>query len=485
MGVKVVPNRQGRLKLRIFWKGRDVAVSTRLRDDGPGGRTRRLVQAKATLIEERLRKGAELHRALLDVLGDCPPHLLPTRPAPAREIPSVEDHAEWWLDWIGSRERRSYVRRAAWYMRSIVIPYWGAMSLADVTQARLYAFQDEVLARKVTRLSEDTGEKELVPIKVKTAKNVVTGFFRAMIIEAMIRHHAPSPDPFPSEMRWPQRGDDDPEPPDPFTPAERDSILDHYYRHNRFWYPFLCFQFWTGARPSETAALRESDVDLRRGTVFIHRSRVEGAENKPKTRASKRTIHLYPNVLQVLRDARPTPAHAKPDDYFFVGSQGGPVYTRAWGEDYGFYSALTRLKIRKRKFYATRHTFISWALTQGGNAYGIAKYCGTSVEMIEKNYGKYMPDGGLDPRLIEAVSENATATKKSAVKGSSRSTATLRRARNRTQNRTQGELPFRPSMTSRRYGTEGVGFEPTRACALPIFKTGAFDRSATPPRQIF
>ena len=31
------------------------------------------------------------------------------------------------------------------------------------------------------------------------------------------------------------------------------------------------------------------------------------------------------------------------------------------------------------------------------------------------------------------------------------------------------------------YETEGVGFEPTRACALPIFKTGAFDRSATPP----
>jgi hypothetical protein len=28
---------------------------------------------------------------------------------------------------------------------------------------------------------------------------------------------------------------------------------------------------------------------------------------------------------------------------------------------------------------------------------------------------------------------------------------------------------------------EGVGFEPTRACALPVFKTGAFDRSATLP----
>ena len=30
---------------------------------------------------------------------------------------------------------------------------------------------------------------------------------------------------------------------------------------------------------------------------------------------------------------------------------------------------------------------------------------------------------------------------------------------------------------------EGEGFEPSNACALPVFKTGAFNRSATPPRS--
>ena len=29
---------------------------------------------------------------------------------------------------------------------------------------------------------------------------------------------------------------------------------------------------------------------------------------------------------------------------------------------------------------------------------------------------------------------------------------------------------------------EGVGFEPTRAFALPVFKTGAINRSTTPPK---
>ena len=37
--------------------------------------------------------------------------------------------------------------------------------------------------------------------------------------------------------------------------------------------------------------------------------------------------------------------------------------------------------------------------------------------------------------------------------------------------------------TLERKEAEGVGFEPTRAFwTLPIFKTGAFDRSAIPPR---
>jgi hypothetical protein len=82
MGVTVVKNQHGYLRFRIFWKGRDVAVSTRFRDDDPAGRNSRLVNAKAILIEEKLRTGADLHRALLEVLGDCPPRLMPaTSPA--------------------------------------------------------------------------------------------------------------------------------------------------------------------------------------------------------------------------------------------------------------------------------------------------------------------------------------------------------------------------------------------------------------------
>jgi hypothetical protein len=64
--------------------------------------------------------------------------------------------------------------------------------------------------------------------------------------------------------------------------------------------------------------------------------------------------------------------------------------------------------MRPRKFYATRHTFISLTLMAGVvKLKRLADYCGTSIEMIENHYAKWMGDdrpeelaalGGSAPR---------------------------------------------------------------------------------------
>jgi hypothetical protein len=60
---------------------------------------------------------------------------------------------------------------------------------------------------------------------------------------------------------------------------------------------------------------------------------------------------------------------------------------------------------RPRKFYSTRHTFIAWALSEGANLKGLAEYCGTSVQMIEQSYGRFMRNEFLGP-LIGAGPES-------------------------------------------------------------------------------
>ena len=75
---------------------------------------------------------------------------------------------------------------------------------------------------------------------------------------------------------------------DPYEPHERETILEVFNSKRPHYYPFVYFQFWTGARPSETTALRWQEVDLRYGRARFERSRVQGNEAGTKTMRSKR-----------------------------------------------------------------------------------------------------------------------------------------------------------------------------------------------------
>lgn len=79
----------------------------------------------------------------------------------------------------------------------------------------------------------------------------------------------------------------------------------------------------------------------------------------------------------------------------FKNNEGRPINEDKWRKKY-WYRALRVLEIRPRKFYATRHTFISVALSEGLNIKWIAEYCETSVAMIEKHCGRYIRSDSRD-----------------------------------------------------------------------------------------
>jgi len=179
--------------------------------------------------------------------------------------------------------------------------------------------------------------------------------------------------------------------PDPYTEQERDAIL-AYYRSNRppQAYAFVYFRFWTGTRPSEATALKSGSVDLLSGKAMLSLSRHLGEENATKTRASRRTISLLPNVTYLLKSI--LPLRVEPNSYVFTDGQGKPIDQSEFAR--GFQAVLRVLKIRPRPFYNTRHTFISVALTLGCNQKWLAEYTGTSIAMLQEHYGKYIRDDG-------------------------------------------------------------------------------------------
>jgi integrase len=135
-------------------------------------------------------------------------------------------------------------------------------------------------------------------------------------------------------------------------------------------------------------ALRWSDIDIGRGTIRVRRSRYYGAESAPKPRGSERTVYLLPAVRKALAAAMP--AGSGPTDYVFTNEvTRGPINQGEWAREF-WHRPLEALNIRKRKFYATRHTFISIALTAKVNIKWLAEQCGNSVAMIEKHYGRFL-----------------------------------------------------------------------------------------------
>ena len=128
--------------------------------------------------------------------------------------------------------------------------------------------------------------------------------------------------------------------------------------------------------------LRWGAVDLRHGRLKVRVSRTLGEDNPPKTVKSAREITLLPEVVAVLRAAKPL--HAAVNTFVFPTQAGTPLDEERFVEKH-WHRGLRGTDVRPRKFYATRHTFISVALTKGANLKWLADYCGTSVEMIEKH----------------------------------------------------------------------------------------------------
>jgi len=115
-------------------------------------------------------------------------------------------------------------------------------------------------------------------------------------------------------------------------------------------------------------------VDSNTGALAITKSRHLGGEHIPKTGKSEGTITVVEGVRQVLRDLKPLRADA--DDYVFVNPRNRtPINQSEWSKDH-WRAALRATDTRRRKFYATRHTFISVALTAGVNIQRLGEYCG-------------------------------------------------------------------------------------------------------------
>jgi integrase len=372
MACKVKVNRHGYLAFRFYWNGREFWQGTGWKDTG---KNRVKAEGKALEITDEIKAGT------FSYLKWFPKGNKAHEFGPKESAPGVESKPltvrKYYEEWIEKKKppfvRRSRERDYRQAFNCYILPFMEHSELNDVTVDTLENFR--------IHLTEEHG------IGISTARNVIGGSLRAMFRDAGKRVKRNPFDDLPAKW-WPRV--QQPEP-DPFSEAERDSIL-RYYRTSRPYkaYAFVHFRFYTGTRPSEAVALKWGNVDLISAQVAVTSSRTLGEEDAPKTTASKRTVKLLPNVIDLLKTI--LPLHVEAKDYVFTDDLGQPLDQNEFGRK--FQDVLRVLEIRPRPFYNTRHTYISVALTLGSNPKWISEQTGTSLMMIQQNYGKYIRDDG-------------------------------------------------------------------------------------------
>jgi|SRR6266550_5863126 len=153
--------------------------------------------------------------------------------------------------------------------------------------------------------------------------------------------------------------------------------------------PLWALALGTGARQGELLGLLWSDLDTRLGQLHIQRSLiyVKGGGDllvEPKTRSSRRTIHLAPALVERLQAHRKASAEAafregrsyNLSGHIFQRVDGRPlsqnIVTKAWR------AALLRAALPAVRFNDARHSAATILLERGMSARMVADLLGHS-----------------------------------------------------------------------------------------------------------
>lgn len=175
---------------------------------------------------------------------------------------------------------------------------------------------------------------------------------------------------------------------EPFTRTEVDRLTVELGP----WGAVALFAGETGLRPSEWIALEWRDVSRTDGVTVVQRTFSRGRlKAYGKTERSRRRVPLSARACDAL-DSLP---HRINSRLVFPAPGGGNRVRAGHGSYLDLHNwrarewlpALDAAGLPRRRIYDLRHSFATWALAAGLSIFELARYMGTSVDMIDRTYG--------------------------------------------------------------------------------------------------
>jgi integrase len=190
-------------------------------------------------------------------------------------------------------------------------------------------------------------------------------------------------------------------PPDPFSLEEVELILgDLAARHDPQVANYFEAKFFSGMRTSESLGLRWPSIDWRLSQAMVSEAIVLG-EHKDNTKTNDaRLVQLNSRAIAALRRQKVHTFMLDPQGWVFRDPKTGERWVDDWTPREMYWRpTLTRLGIRYRSPYQTRHTYATMMLMAGMTPAFCAKQLGHSVEMFLRTYSKWIDGGRNDVEM--------------------------------------------------------------------------------------
>jgi integrase len=402
MGCWVTKNKAGTLTFIIAWRGKKWWESAGVKD---GDRTRAKVEALRVLIVESMEQGTfDQDYVRFFPHGNHIRRFERYRPA-AGTFAAFADAIQ--AERKPPAVRHRYAKQLATHLKKWIRPALGKKPLESIRREDVIALQTKILS------SAKPTKKTAATYSAKYARNII-GTLHMLLGEAKARKLI-SENPA-DGIAWQRQLR---QKVDPFTRDEIEAILDYIAKKDWHAYVFILALADTGMRPGEAAGICWGEVDTKGdGLISIRSSVVDGKRAAPKTDKSERVLRpLSSRLRTVLADLKPL--HVTPEMPVFLAASGRPirqarVYERKW------LPALRALGIRPRRMYQLRHSFISLALsdeTRPAPPQWVCDYTGTSLDMLQKHYARYMPRSTTDPLAWLTGSTEAKVYRSAAASG--------------------------------------------------------------------
>jgi integrase len=306
---------------------------------------------------------------------------------------TVGEYLDVWLkSSVRGSIRQSTYDRDAYLVENHVKPALGRIKLKNLSSAHVQGFYQD---RLDAGLSASTVHKVHTILHKALARAVAWQMVPRNVTDAV-----EPPRPAPREMR-------------PLSPAEARKLLDAA-QGDRLEALYV-LAVTTGMRQGELLALKWQDVDLGNATVSIRRTLTRSGGRytlgEPKTKKSRRSIHLTPRAADVLEqhlERQLSDIQMLGDNYADQGlvfsTDTGTPFNPSNVRQRSFAPLLRKANIPHMRFHDLRHTCATLLLGKGTHPKFVQELLGhATVAITLDTYSHVMP--GMGDQTARAMQE--------------------------------------------------------------------------------